>query len=185
MPLPTDLDDRPTLSRIAGSFLGTGALLALLGGLALAAPWAAATMVDAIWAGALIAGGVFQLWLAFGTSGWRGFWVALVCGALSIVAGTAMIAIPVEGIHVLTMFVGLLFLFEAAARLTAAFSVPRDFPWGWLLVDGLVTALLGGILLTSRADQSGWLLGTLVGVNLLSSGISALAAGWWLKRGVA
>jgi uncharacterized membrane protein HdeD (DUF308 family) len=73
-------------------------------------------------------------------------------------------------------------LVEAAAKLAAAFSLPRDFPWGWLLADGLVTAVLGGILLTSRANQAGVLLGVLVGINLLSSGITFLLSGLWLRR---
>ena len=36
----------------------------------------------------LIAGGVSQVGMSFGTWTWRGFWLALLCGALSIVAGT-------------------------------------------------------------------------------------------------
>jgi uncharacterized membrane protein HdeD (DUF308 family) len=162
--------------------LALGATLALLGGLAIAAPWVAATVVDAICAGVLVAGGVAQLAAATATRSWRGFWLTLLCGALSVVAGTAMLAIPVAGVHVLATFLGLVILFEAAAKLTAAFSVPRDFPWGWLLVDGIVTTLLGGFLLLSSPAQAGTLLGIIVGFNLLSSGLSLLAAGIWLKR---
>ena len=162
--------------------LALGAILALLGGLAIAAPWAAATVVDAICAGVLVAGGVAQLAAATATRSWRGFWLTLLCGALSVVAGTAMLAIPVAGIHVLATFLGLMILFEAVAKLTAAFAVPRDFPWGWLVVDGVVTTLLGGFLLLSGPERAGTLLGIIVGFNLLSSGLSLLAAGFWLQR---
>jgi uncharacterized membrane protein HdeD (DUF308 family) len=51
----------------------------------------------------------------------------------------------------------------------------------WLLVDGLVTALLGGFLLVSSREQAGLFLGTIIGINLLSSGIALLASGWWLR----
>ena len=117
-----------------------GGVLALLGTLAIAVPWAASTLVAWVIGFMLLAAGITQLGMAAGTYTWRGFWLALVCGALAVVAGTAMIAIPVEGIHVLVTFLGVMILFEAAAKLTAAFSLPRDFPWGWVLVDGLVTA---------------------------------------------
>ena len=93
-----------------------------------------------------------------------------------------MLAIPVEGIHALVTFLGLVILLEAVAKLAAAFSLPREFPRGWILFDGIVTALLGGILLTSPTSQAGVYLGTLIGINLLSSGITAAAAGFTLRR---
>lgn len=181
MPIDNEVsvDQVPSLPTAA---LGLGAVLVILGLLALAAPWAASTVIDYVCAGALIAAGVSQLGMTAATWTWRGFWLTLLCGALSIVAGTAMLAIPVEGIHALVTFIGLLILFEAAAKLTAAWSAPAGFPWGWLLFDGLVTALLGGILLTAPAAQAGIYLGVLIGINLLSSGISFLAAGLWLRR---
>ena len=182
--MPDSFDDeRSPLSRLATWSLAVGGVLAVLGGLAIAAPWTAATVVDAVCGMTLIAGGVSQVGMSFGTWTWRGFWLTLLCGALSIVAGTAMLAIPVEGIHALVTFLGVVILFEAAAKLAASFSVPRDFPWGWLLVDGFVTALLGGFLLVSSREQAGLFLGVIVGINLLSSGIALLASGWWLRGG--
>lgn len=168
--------------RIETWLVVVGAVLALLGILALAAPWAASTVVDFLVGGSLIAAGISQVGMAANTFTWRGFWLTLVCGVLSIVAGTAMLAIPVEGVAALVLFLGLLILFEAAAKLTAAFTVPRDYPWGWLLLDGIVTAVLGGVLLTAKTEQAGVLLGIIIGINLLSSGVSFLASGLWLRR---
>jgi uncharacterized membrane protein HdeD (DUF308 family) len=82
----------------------------------------------------------------------------------------------------MTTFIGLVLLFQAAAKLTAAFSLPRDFPWGWVLADGLISALLGGMLLMSPTQQSGVFLGTLIGINLLASGAAFLGSGLWLKE---
>ena len=181
--METQIESRQdTLASLPAWTLGLGAALSILGLLALAAPWAASTVIDYVCAGTLIAAGVSQLGMTAATWTWRGFWLTLLCGVLSIVAGTAMLAIPVEGIHALVTFLGLVILFEAAAKLAAAFSAPPGFPWGWILFDGIVTALLGGILLTSPAAQAGLYLGVLIGINLLSSGISFLAAGLWLRR---
>lgn len=168
--------------RLSDWSLGLGVILSLLGVLAIAAPNAASHVVDALVGGALVAAGVAQLGATLGTFTWRGFWLTLLCGVLSVIAGLAMIVIPVEGVHALVTFLGLLILAEAAAKLTAAFSVPRDYPWGWLLCDGVVTALLGGVLLVSPADRAGVYLGVLIGINLLSSGIASVAAGVLLRR---
>jgi uncharacterized membrane protein HdeD (DUF308 family) len=182
--MDTHADPGP-LPRAASSCLVVGGILALLGGLAIAAPWVASTVVDYAFGIALVAGGISQIGMSALTFTWRGFWLTLLCGVLSLVAGTAMLAIPVEGIHVLATFLGVVILFEAAAKLTAAFSAPNSFPWGWLLLDGVVTAILGGILLTSSAAQAAVYLGMLVGINLLSSGVSLLATGFWLRRRLA
>jgi len=170
------------VAELKSRFIWLGIALAALGAVAIAAPWIPALTVDFLVAGALIAAGATQLATAAGTFTWRGFWLTVLCGTLSLVAGAAMIAFPGEGVRALTFFIGLILLFEAAAKLTAAFSLSRDFPWVWVLLDGLVTAVLGGMLVMSRVEQSGIYLGLLIGINLLVSGGSFLGAGLWLKE---
>lgn len=182
-----DVTDSPPgepelVARVARWSLVVGGLLALLGFLAVAAPWAAATAVAMLCGIALVTAGASQVAMTAGTFTWRGFWLTLLCGVLSIIAGMAMIVIPVEGVHALVTFLGLLILAEAAAKLTAAFAVPRDYPWGWLLCDGIVTALVGGFLLVSPANRAGVYLGVLVGINLLTSGLASVATGVLLRR---
>lgn len=157
-------------------------ILAVLGGLALASPWAAATTVDVFCGIALIAAGISQLAMTAGTFTWRGFWMTLLCGALSVVAGTGMLVLPEAGISALVTFLGLVLLFEAVAKFVAAFSLGDSFPWGWLLFDAVVTGALGVILLTRRPAEAGVLLGVFVGINLLSSAVLFGSAGLWLRR---
>lgn len=175
-------DGHNPLHRMGDWSLGLGVILALLGVLSIASPWATSVVINALVGGSLVAAGVSQLGMTLGTFTWRGFWLTLLCGVLSIIAGLAMLVIPVEGVHALVTFLGLIILFEAAAKLMAAFSVPRDYPWGWLLGDGVITALLGGLLLVSPAQKAGVYLGVLVGINLLTSGIAFVAAGMSLRR---
>jgi len=47
----------------------------------------------------------------------------------------------------------------------------------WLLLDGLATLVIGGVLVIAPAGNAGTMLGVLVGMNLLASGISFLAGG--------
>jgi len=94
--------------------------------------------------------------------------------------------LPKAGIEALVVFLGLILLFEAVAKLTAATTMRselgREFPWGWLLFDGLVTGVLAGLLLTTKPAAAGILLGVFVGVNLLSSGLLFATTGLWLRR---
>jgi uncharacterized membrane protein HdeD (DUF308 family) len=181
--LPTLNDDQDLLhGRVSTWSFVVGGVLATLGFLSLASPWTASTVVDVFCGVSLIAAGASQLAMTAGAYSWRGFWVTLLCGALSIAAGTGMLVLPKAGIEALVVFLAIMLLFEAAAKLAAAFSIRTDFPWAWLLFDGLVTALLGTILLTSQPATAGVLLGVFVGINLLSSAAMFVAAGWWLRQ---
>jgi len=91
-------------SRLKSRLIWLGVALTGLGILAIAVPWAAATFVDFMVAGSLLAAGVTQLGAAASTYSWRGFWLTVLCGGLSLVAGTAMLAIPAEGVHAMTTF---------------------------------------------------------------------------------
>ncbi|MBM4023540.1 MAG: hypothetical protein FJ284_15125 [Planctomycetes bacterium] len=181
----TDLANRDHASPIAALrrwSLAIGALLVLLGAACFARPLIPSLTVNFFIGGLLVAAGAARIVSAFGTYSWKGFWLTLVCGALSVVSGTAMLALPGVGIEALVVFLGLLILFEAAAKVAAAFSVPRDFPWGWLLVDGLITAVLGGVLFTAAPDQAPVYLGLIIAIHLLTSGGMLLGTGLWLGR---
>lgn len=180
--MATTSPDARAVGRLSTWSLVLGGVLAVLGGLAIAAPWAAAEVVDVFCGITLVAAGISQLAMTAGTFTWRGFWLTLLCGALSIVAGTGMIVLPEAGVAALVTFLGIVLLFEAAAKLVAAFSLGDSFPWGWLLLDALVTGSLGIVLLATRPADAGVLLGVFVGVNLLSSAILFGSAGLWLRR---
>jgi uncharacterized membrane protein HdeD (DUF308 family) len=53
---------------------------------------------------------------------------------------------------------------------------------GWLLIKALITLLLGGLIWRHWPSSSVWAIGTLVGVNLLMTGISRLMFGLATRR---
>jgi uncharacterized membrane protein HdeD (DUF308 family) len=169
-------------SRVANWSLGVGAVVALLGFGAVLAPLVAAIAFDIAIGSLLVAAGASQVAMAAGTFTWRGFWITLVCGVVSIVTGVAMLVLPQPGVAALALFLAIMLLVEAAAKLSAVTVVRRDFPWGWLLFDGLLTAALGIVLFTSPPREKGVLLGIFIGINLLSTAAMLLAAGWSLRR---
>lgn len=172
------------LSKLSTWSLVLGAVLAVLGGLAVAAPWAASTVVDVLCGIMLVAAGISHLVMTIGTYTWRGFWLTLLCGALSIMAGMGMLVLPAAGISALVTFLGFMLLFESIAKLVAAFSVRENFPWGWLLFDGIITGFLAIVLLISQPAEAGVLLGVFVGVSLLSSAFLFVSAGLTLRKRV-
>ena len=53
---------------------------------------------------------------------------------------------------------------------------------GWLLLNGVVTLLVGGLIWVHWPSSSIWAIGTLVGVNLLMTGITRLMFGLAARR---
>lgn len=177
-------DQQSPLVSLRNWSFGIGVLLVLLGIGAFARPYISSLTINFFIGGLLLAAGVMRIIAAFGTYTWKGFWLTLLCGALSVVSGTAMLALPAVGIDALVVFIGLLILFEGGGKIAAAFSVPRDYPWGWILLDGVVTAVLGGILFMATPGQAAVYLGVIVAIHLIVSGATLLGAGVWLNRAI-
>ena len=134
-------------------------------------------------ASALLVAGVSQVAMAVGTYTWRGFWVTLVCGGLSTMAGIGMLVLPEAGVEALVLFLGFLLAFEAVAKLAAAFTDPRRISLGmasrrWNYHRDFKRI----ILLTSSPLEAGMLLGVFIGINFLSSAAAFIAAGLHLRK---
>jgi uncharacterized membrane protein HdeD (DUF308 family) len=57
------------------------------------------------------------------------------------------------------------------------FRLQREHPSGWMLLNGIVALLLGALIWIQWPSSSAWAVGTLVGVNLLMTGITRLIFG--------
>lgn len=183
MSLSSSPDSPPSmLVRLATWSMGLGGVLIVLGLASIAAPWIAAAAVAAFCGITLIMGGASQVAMTAMTFTWRGFWLTLVSGVLATMLGVAMLLMPHEAAGALVIFLAIMLLMEASAKLSATMLIGSDFPRGWLLFDGIVTAALGVVLLVSEPAEKEVLLGIFIGINLLSSGITFAAGGWSLRN---
>jgi uncharacterized membrane protein HdeD (DUF308 family) len=66
---------------------------------------------------------------------------------------------------------------EAGVDLVAYSAQRQESGAGWLLVNATVTAILGILIAARWPSTSVWAIGTIVGVNLLTTGISRLMLG--------
>jgi uncharacterized membrane protein HdeD (DUF308 family) len=92
-----------------------------------------------------------------------------------LVAGIWVVAYPIESEISLTLFVGLLLIFEGVMELAAA-AANQGEARGLVLMDGVVTAILGGLLVAEWPTDSLWAVGTLFGISLFFSGFRLLSA---------
>lgn len=149
-----------------------GVLLIVLGMLAIAEPLVAAIALATFIAWLLIFVGVVHIVVAFqahsGTSlGWK-----LLVGVSYLFIGGYLLLRPVVGVATLTLMLAFLFMFEGVLDSMLWWKLRRTDGAFWILVDSIVTLILGGMIYVHWPSSSVWAIGTLVGISLIISGVS-------------
>jgi uncharacterized membrane protein HdeD (DUF308 family) len=153
-------------------FLLLGILLMVCGTAAVVFP--ALTVLTSLVATAilgvvLIVAGVGTILASFWAGKWSGLLVQLLVGIFYIVAGLAIADTPVQSAAMMALFVAAFFMVVGAFRVLAAFIV--RFPhWGWALLNGLLTFLVGVVIYRHFPSGALWVVGVLVGVEMLLHG---------------
>jgi uncharacterized membrane protein HdeD (DUF308 family) len=153
-------------------FLLLGILLAVCGTAALVFPTMtvvtsfAAVVVLGV---ALMVAGLATIVAALWAGKWSGLLVQLLVGILYVVAGFGLADSPGRSAAILTLFLASLFIVAGTFRAVAALMM--RFPhWGWTLLNGLITLLCGVIIYRHFPDAALWVIGVLVGVDMLFQG---------------
>lgn len=159
-----------------------GALLVVLGVLAVGSPVLAAVAVNALIAWLIVLAGIVHLALAFQSHRAGGLlWRALV-GVAYVFFGLYLIAHPALGVVSLTLVLASLFLVEGIFDIALFFRMRPMGGSGWILVDGIVTLLLGLMIYLQWPSSSSWAIGTLVGVSLIVSGVTRLMLSFAVRK---
>ncbi len=146
-----------------------GLLLFVLGLIAIGAA-ATVTLVTMLFFGCLLAvGGLFQIASAIVFRRWGGYVLDLLVGVLSLVVGILIVTHPEGTAAALTLLIAMFLIFGGTFRIAVALT-NRFHHWGWLLLNGAVTALLGLLVLGDWPGSSLWVIGTLIGVDLMVHG---------------
>ena len=122
--------------------------------------------------------GAFEIIHAFWTKGWGGFFWQVLLGILYIALGAVVVSHPVASALILTYVVGLLLLISGFVRVILGFGQLKDAGW-IMLLSGAFGILAGLVILTGFPMTGLWVLGFMLGVDLLSHGIAWLTYAWW------
>jgi len=99
-------------------------------------------------------------------------------------AGGYFLTHLIMGQATLTLLLSGVILAEGALELVAYFRLRRVGGVSWLLINGVVTILLGAVVWAHWPSSTVWAIGMLVGVNLLLTGMSRLMMGLAVRRAV-
>jgi uncharacterized membrane protein HdeD (DUF308 family) len=173
------------VKKSVGWSIGLSLVMILAGFLAIAVPQAAGIAVNLLVAWLLVFSGVAHLVFAWHTRTSGGVVWELLMGILYVFVGGYLLVRPVAGLASLTLALAIYLFAEGVLELILSFRL-RPMPGsGWLLFDGIITLILGVMILRTWPSSTEWVIGTLVGISMLFSGISRLMLSLTARRLVA
>jgi uncharacterized membrane protein HdeD (DUF308 family) len=164
-----------------GWFLAFGIALLVLGVAAVARAVTAtvATMLFFGWLLVLASG--IEIAQAVLVGHWAGFFHHLLAAVLFGVVGLIIVTRPTISAEVVTVFMAMFFLIGGLFQLLA--SVALALPgWGWQAADGIITFVLGVLVLVGWPASGLWVIGLFVGIDLIFYGCSWIALALRLRQ---
>ena len=163
--------------RSRGWFIFGGLLSILVGIIAIAVPeFFSFVITQLIGALCLVTGFISLFQAIFGKNRTHRVFSSL-SAIIRIAAGSVLLFFPVAGVAALTLIVAAVFLTEGIVCLVTSVRMRANPAWVWLMLNGLVALLLGGMIYSKWPLDSAGILGILYGIQSLFSGSAMLMMG--------
>jgi uncharacterized membrane protein HdeD (DUF308 family) len=183
-PEPHPLGLLPILRHNWGWFVALGVLLMLFGVVGVMVPLVLGEAVVLLLGWLFLVGGIFEIVHAIWRRGWHGFWIDILSGILTTVIGGMILSRPGEALVDITLLIGIVFLVGGIFRFAVAVAVRN--PYGpWIVLHGLIGIVLGLMILGGWPFSSIWVIGTLVGIDMVFNGARLITLGMAGRRSAA
>jgi len=149
-------------------------LMIVAGILAIVVPPAAGIAVTILVGWLLIFSGVMHFVYAWHTRSTGGIIWELLVGVAYVLIGGYVLSHPLLGMVSLTLALAIYLFAEAVLEFVLGFSLRPRAGSGWLFFDGVITLVLAVMIWRTWPSNTAWVLGTLVGLSMLFSGVSRL-----------
>ncbi len=172
---------RDTVRKRSLLFLIQGLVTVAAGLLALIFPAFASTGVLALLGWLLIISGAVQIVSLLGATQVPYFWMQLVTIALELLVGYLLVTRPEAGLVAVTFLMLVLFLVGGITRIVFAMMIRPMDHWIWMLASGLVAVACALVLFAQLPQAATWLLGLLLGIELVSVGGAQAYLAWRIR----
>ena len=146
----------------------------LFGFLAIALPLATSLGVVIVIAWLILLAGGFQLIHAFQSKGIGSTLWKIVVAILYVLVGIYFLLNPLLGVASFTLVLAIFFVAEGVLDLVIYFQNRTAGGAGWILLNGIITLILGIMVWRQWPSSSMWLIGTLVGFSMIMTGTARL-----------
>jgi uncharacterized membrane protein HdeD (DUF308 family) len=147
-------------------------LMIVLGVIAIVCPFFATVASTLVLGWIFVFAGIAQIVYAFQSRGAGQVVWKMILGFLYFLSGVFVVINPLEGVLAFTLVLGITIFIQGIIQVSIAFQMRRISPnWGWMLVSGIIGIIFGIFVWSNFPFYAAWLIGTLVGVNLLFDGV--------------
>jgi uncharacterized membrane protein HdeD (DUF308 family) len=164
-----------------GWLLAFGIVLAVLGIVAVARSFAATITSMMFFGWMLVFAGAVEFVNAFMVGHWAGFFLHLLASILFFVIGCLLVIRPLISAEVATLVMSMFFLIGGLYQFIA--SIFTHLPgWGWQAFSGVISSLMGILLLAQWPLSGLWAIGLFIGIDLIFAGWAWVALALNLRK---
>lgn len=178
---------KKTLSEHWRLFLIEGIVLLVLGAGAIIVPQIASLAMAVFLGWLFLIGGIVGLVVTIMSRGAPGFWWSLLSSIVTIVAGAVLLGWPVAGVVSLTLVLTAFLVADGALMVLFGLAHRRQLSgsWGWFIVNGLLDWLLAILIILALPGAAEWVLGLIVGIDLIFGGASLVTMALAVRKAAA
>ena len=157
-----------------GWLLALGIVFVLLGTIGLGMTFFL-TMAGVLYFGVLmLIGGAIQIFHIPKARAWKSTMLSVLIAALYLLAGVIIIANPLEASAILTLVIAGALVAVGVVRILIALQHRGSNGWGWALLSGITSIVLGGVIAAGWPVSGLWVIGLFVAIELILNGWSCI-----------
>jgi uncharacterized membrane protein HdeD (DUF308 family) len=171
-----------TIRRNKALLLAEGVAFTLLGLFALAAPTIFSLTLSYFFGWGLVVGALILGVRIVRAPDMHNRLISVMSILLYLFLGFMFLFYPVSGVETLTLILGIFFIFDSIFKFYTSAHLKGIPGWHWVLCSGIVSIVLAVLILASWPTNTPWVLGVVLGVNFLVTGLATLGFFWHLPR---
>jgi uncharacterized membrane protein HdeD (DUF308 family) len=130
----------------------------------------------------MLMAGIAEIIAAFNAKDWAHRILWLLLGALYVFAGFVCIQNPFQAATILTLMLGIALVISGLLRIFLATQMKQGTPWGWVVFSGVLSFLLGLMVISHWPASSFFVLGIFLGIDLIFIGTGWITVGLAIKK---
>ena len=178
---PSMSEELPRLRENRFWFLALGIAMVVFGTIAIGAAFVATVAMTWLFGFLLLAAGIAGIVSAFWAGRWSGMLSHLLIGVLYTLVGFMILDHPQDSAIQLTLIIAIFLIIGGVFRIVFALS-ERFTGWGWVLLNGAVTLLLGMLVYKQWPESGLWVIGLFVGIEMIFNGWAWIMLSLGLRR---
>lgn len=158
-----------------GWFLAMGIVLLALGIYASMSIVLATAATSIFIAMIMVIAGLAQLINAFSVQSWERFMLLLIAGIIYTAAGVVCFTYPIMAAVIFTFMLGLMLIIVGVLRMIIGFQSKNLTGWGYIVLAGALSAVLGIMIISGWPNDALWMLGIFLSIDLIFQGCGWIA----------